>query len=156
MKHSSILPFVLALLFALSACGDAAAPRPAVKITLSVSELLGPTVGTNDLGEPTVTCELELLAAASGRGIAAWQDATFRIYAAGDLSNPIETTTLSADIVREAWVADDIAAETTQQSRWTATLGYPWAATMEFRYQPSAGQRVYSTEVSFTCDPDAA
>jgi hypothetical protein len=143
---------VLAL--ALSACGETTAPRPTLGITVSVAELRGPTVSANGDGQPTVTCEIDLRAAAAGKGTATWLDATFRIYIGKNRSTPIDSAMVSAEEIAQVWGAPEIAAGERQESRWIATVGIPFSATMEFRYRPSSGSRVHSATVSFSCSPE--
>jgi hypothetical protein len=152
MNRSPILAIAAALPLLLSACGDSTAPDGAV-IDITVTEIRGPTVGVDANGEPKITCEIELSAVAAGRGAATWLDGAFRLQAEGNASTPVESTPVSADVVREAWGQDQIAAGETQVSRWLATDASPFSATLDFRYWPASEGRVLGPGVSFSCRP---
>jgi hypothetical protein len=151
MKRSRI-PILAGALALVAACGDGTAPRETV-VTVSLVSLTGPTVTTDANGAQTISCEVELSAVGAGEGVAAWLDATSRVWRLGDPSAREETTQIGADIVRQVWGSEEVFAGETQTSRWIATDASPFSATLEFRYRASPGGRVLNSAVAFTCRP---
>jgi hypothetical protein len=148
-------PLVLLLAtfsLAISACGGTTDPQVTV-VRIDLVELVGPTTGVDENGDPTVSCEIALSAVGEGDGAARWLDATLRTFAVGDPSTRVETARIDADLVREVWGFEWILPGETQTSRWLATKGAPFSATLDFRYQRASGAFPSVSSVAFTCSP---
>jgi hypothetical protein len=154
MFKSRYLVAVLAAV-TLAACRDSTAPPPNVDLALALASTQGPTISTDAFGNPTISCRVQLTAAASGRGSASWLGATIRIFTGKERKDPVESRTIEASTVAASWNAAAIAAGETQHSTWNVSRSIPFAGELEFRYGVDGGD-VKRAKVSFTCGPTIA
>ena len=143
------------VVLAAAGCSDSTSPESDVTVTVSVTQLNGPSVLDLGAGEQRVECELDLRASASGAARATWGDATVLFYFGKDRRSPIDSTVLQATDIQNAWGSPDIGPGETQQSAWRFSAAIPFGAAFVYRYQPEAeGGGVRSTRVAFTCGPE--
>jgi hypothetical protein len=141
------------VVLAAAACGDSTGPESNVTVTVSLTQLNGPSVLDLGAGEQRVECELDLRASASGAARATWRDATVMFYAGKDRRTPIDSAVVPATDIQDAWGSPDIGPGETQQSAWRFSAGIPFGIAFVYRYQPEGGG-VRSTRVAFTCGPE--
>lgn len=133
-------------------CGDATAPPPPLSVEISVAHLGTPVVGTTEDSFPTMACEVEFRASASGDGSAEWLGAKALWFAGTDRSTPLDSSMVSSSEVRTAWQKNGIAAGEKQYSVWTFTYGAPFTASVEYSYKPAGGDEKTAV-VEFSCGP---
>jgi hypothetical protein len=154
---------LLTLAVFLSACGGDQAIVPptqvqsegGVQVTLGTLE--GPTLWDSTPARPTISCAVSVDAVVTGAGGGNWLGATLRIYQGQDRTTPLDSLTLSAADVQQAWGHAAIVYGETQHSRWTITTGIPFSADIDFQYQAaSLASPKKRTKITFTCAPHVA
>lgn len=133
-------------------CGDATAPPPPLSVEISVEHLGTPVIQTTEESVPTMACDVEFRASASGSGSAEWLGAKALWYAGTDRSTPLDSSEVPTSEVRTAWQKTGIDAGETQFSVWTFTYGAPFTASVEYRYKPAGGDEK-TAAVEFSCGP---
>ena len=139
-----------------TACGDSTAPRQTVSVEVSVTRVDPPVILVTDDTLPSIACDVQFSATASGEGSAKWLDAKGLWYAGVDRSAPFDSSVWSASEIQRSWDKAGIGAGQTQQATWTFYAGAPFTTSIQFNYQPMdggvAGDEKTAT-VEFTCGP---
>lgn len=151
-RSSSAVALLAAALGALAACHGDTAPRRGVAVTMKLTALRGPFLGTDTAGRPTITCETDLAASATGVGSAKWLDGTYYYYDGKTRTSPRATFTMQAKDISDGWSSDTIAAGQTLHSAWDVTSGIPFSGEMYFGYDDGVGGSKLA-KVAFTCGP---
>jgi hypothetical protein len=133
-------------------CGDSTAPRQTLTVTISVTRVDAPVVQVTNDSLPSIACDVEFTATASGDGSAYWGDAKGRWYAGIDRSTPFDSVVWSAKEIQRSWDKSGIAAGQTQHATWTFYAGAPFTTSLEFHYR-SVNEDENSATVEFTCGP---
>ena len=131
-------------------CRDATGPG--FGIAVSVTAVVGPSLGTDYAGNPIISCDVGLQAAASGSGHAEWMDAVFYFYLPNNRTTPADSSLVPAATIRGSWQHDVIAADSIQRAGWTLSAGVPFVVTIAFSYQVAGGP-LETTKVSAVCEP---
>lgn len=147
---------LVAASLALAACHDSSAPQPEVNVTVHLNDLRGPVFGSDTAGHPTITCEIDLSATATGNVSAKWVDGTYYYFDGTKRTTPRDVFTMKASDIIDAWSADSIAPGQTERSSWSVTSGIPFAGEIDFGYYRDLNAQPKQAKVAFTCGPEVS
>ena len=139
-----------------TACGDSTAPRQTVTVAISVTHVDPPVIRVTNENLPSIACDVQFSATASGEGSAKWLDAKGLWYAGIDRSTPFDSATWSATEIQRSWDEAGIGAGQTQLATWTFYASAPFTTSVEFHYQSVYGAELGDEETAtaeFTCGP---
>lgn len=130
-------------LLPLAACDSGTESRPPLEVRLQAG-MTAPSVEVGQGGVALVRCDLTLGATATGPQdrSATWLDATFHFYAGANRAAPVDSFTVSAAEMRQAWGSPSLLPGTPLTSRWTVRAGVPFAIGGRLRYQDGETDRV--------------
>ena len=140
------------LLLGAMSCSDATTSPPSLTVAVSVTHVAAPVLGATSDSLPTIACDANLTATATGSGTASWRDAKVLWYAGTSRSCPLYSTVASAADVQTAWGSAQIAAGHAQTSVWAVTAGAPFHVMFEYNYQVTGGDAKTAT-AEFDCGP---
>lgn len=144
------------LVIGVAACGDATAPRKTLTVTITVTRVDSPVIQVEGDTLPSIACDVEFSATASGEGSAKWLEAKGLWYAGVDRSTPFDSVVWSASEIQYSWDKAGIGAGQTQKATWTFYAGAPFTTALEFHYQPVDGGVLGEEKTAaaqFTCGP---
>lgn len=147
----------IVLAFAVASCGgDSTAPKSGVVVTLTADSPAPDPVITDTPNGPQITCNINLTATATGKGVAAWGGATTYWYIGPDRSTAVDTSTNGSDEVVQGFLGrGGISAGETLHTTWYFYNGAPFEVSIGFGYTTDNGK----TDIAWThfrCGPDAA
>ena len=154
MNHRrALVPILIAL--AAAACTDTGAPKPTLDVTIVVDKLGGPSVYLDADRNQLIECDPVLRAVVTGGGLGTWEDAQIRWYLGADRSKPIDSTTIAAADIGQAWGSSSLAVSDSLRSQWTLTAGLPFEAEFTYRYKVTGGADKRTT-ARVVCGPTGA
>src|SRR5690242_9434940 len=96
MANAAVVVAFAIVAFAMAACSDATGPGSSVTVSVTVSQLHGPTLGMIDDTVPSVSCNADVRAVAKGTGQATWLGADVLMYGGVDGARRFDSTTYSS------------------------------------------------------------
>ena len=144
---------VFVLAFGLVACSDHTTD-PGSSFNLAINATTAtPVIGQDASGQPQLTCAVSLDATAAGNGSANWVDAVFRLYFGADRSVVVDSGTIDASGLQQAWGSSSIGSSQTEHSVWHLSADVPFSGDFEFHYSVvgSTTPGVRKVVVPLTC-----
>lgn len=145
--YSALLCAVLS-----GACGDGTGPN-AMPLTVSVGLSAEPAFSARTTAEglPEARCVVSLIAITSGAGKATWEDASFRWFAGTNRAAPLDSFSIPAAEIQQAWKSAEISGGETQTSVFQFWGDLPFELELSFRYR--IGNSRKTANARFTCGP---
>ena len=134
MRMRTCTDVVFVLAFGLIACSDHTTdPGPNFNVAINANTAT-PVIGQDASGQPQLTCAISLDATAEGKGTANWLDAVFRLYFGTDRSVVVDSGTIDASGLQQAWGSSSIGSSQTEHSVWHLSANVPFSGDFEFHY----------------------
>src|SRR5690348_11737632 len=152
MANAAVVVAFAIVAFAMSACSDATGPGSSVTVSVTVSQLHGPTLGMIDDTVPKVSCGAEMFAIARGTGQVAWLNADVRWYGGVDGSVLFDSASYATENIQSAWGQPTIKGGQSQVMTWNLYATVPFKAIVRYHYRQQSG-RQDTTSVTIDCGP---
>ena len=132
------------------ACGEATAPAEPLHVAIRMDRAPAPQVTNEPSGGQTISCEVALIANATGSGSATWEDATARFSFGNEQALPGDSIVVPPDHARQIWGGEWISPGTPRTSDIVLSANVPFSATIAFHYRPNVGA-MRTASVTFDC-----
>ena len=134
------------------ACRDSSGPDGPLTVELRVANPPAYTL-TETIDGPIVSCEVEFVAEARGRGAANWGPASFSWYFGRNRVASSEVDHFDAYEVQASWGSAGIDADGPMRATWTFTAGAPFEVEASFQYLAEGRATPGVATTSFSCGP---
>ena len=137
------------------ACSDSTAPpTPSLSLTLIVDQIHDSVSMVGPDNVPSIACDVNFRATATGTARATWTGATIRWFAGVGDSIQFDSAAISTADIQNAWGSPDIGGGESQESRWLVNASVPFRAVFEYHYQLE-GESEQTVPVTVDCGPSA-
>ena len=152
MRAQPCIVLLLAALSTATGCRDSTAPDGRLVVALR-AEPQGPGRTTEDASGPSIVCDVDLVAKTRGRGTATWQDATFYWYFGADRRTPVDSTSMSAEEIRDSWGKTGIGSTDSLRTTWEFSADAPFEVRVDMRYLTAGNATPATATTRFACGP---
>jgi len=152
MANAAVVVAFAIVAFAMVACSDATGPGSSVTVSVTVSQLHGPTLGMIDDTMPKVSCGAEMFAIARGTGQVTWLNADVRWYGGVDGSVLFDSASFTTENIQSAWGQPTIKGGQSQAMTWNLYATVPFKAIVRYHYRQQNGHQD-TTSVAIDCGP---